>query len=61
MVSVSKKESDAYDRVLDAAAELAELIQNRGGMAIDEEALEALTIFVANNAPQVRRILRRCR
>ena len=60
MVSVSKKESDAYDRVLDAAAELSELIQGRG-FALNEDALEALTIFVANHAPQVRRILRRCR
>jgi dsDNA-binding SOS-regulon protein len=60
MAAVSKKESDAYDRVLDAAAELAKLIHARG-FAVDEEALEALTIFLANNAPRVRRILGRCR
>lgn len=60
MATVKKKDFDAYDRVLDAAAELAELIQS-GGFDVSEEALEALTIFLANNAPQVRRILSRCR
>jgi dsDNA-binding SOS-regulon protein len=60
MAAVSKTESDAYDRVLDAAAELAELIQSHG-FAVGEEALEALTIFLANNAPRVRRILTRRR
>jgi hypothetical protein len=60
MASVSKKEFNAYDRVLDAAAELADLIQS-GDFDLSEEALEALTIFLANSAPQVRRILSRCR
>lgn len=60
MAAVSKKEFDAYDRVLDAAAELAELIRS-GGLDVGEEALETLTIFLANNAPRVRRILSRCR
>ena len=60
MATVKKKEFDAYDRVLDAAAALAELIQS-GGFDVSEEVLEALTIFLANNAPQVRRILSRCR
>jgi dsDNA-binding SOS-regulon protein len=60
MPSVSKTDSDAYDRVLDAAGELAELIEAHG-FALEEEALEGLTIFLANNAPRVRRVLRRCR
>jgi hypothetical protein len=60
MAAVSKKEFDAYDRVLDAAAALAELIQS-GGFEVSEASLEALAIFLANNAPQVRRILSRCR
>ncbi len=56
MAPVSKTESDAYDKVLDAAAELAELIRSHG-FAVGEEALEAMTVFLANNAPRVRRIL----
>jgi dsDNA-binding SOS-regulon protein len=60
MAAVSKREFDAYDRVLDAAAELAELIRSEG-FDVGEEALETLTIFLANNAPQVRHILNRCR
>lgn len=60
MAAAAKREFDAYDRVLDAAAALAELIQS-GGFDVSEEALEALTILLANNAPQVRRILSRCR
>ncbi len=56
MPNISKKEADAYDKMIDAAAELADLIE-RSGMEIDEYALEELTIFLASNADEVRRIL----
>ena len=56
MSVVSKKEADAYDRMIDAAADLAELIES-GGILIDEEDLEELTIFLAKNGPAVITIL----
>jgi dsDNA-binding SOS-regulon protein len=52
-----KKDADAYDRLLDAAASLAEMIQ-AGGVALEEEALEELTIFLAEHGMIVSRILR---
>jgi dsDNA-binding SOS-regulon protein len=57
-MAVSKKEADAYDRILDAAAELAELIAH-SGIVIDEYDLEELTIYLANNALRMKDILRR--
>ena len=58
MASISKHEADAWDRVLDAAAELADLIQSRR-FAIAEDDLEDLTIFIAANSPMIRRMFRR--
>jgi dsDNA-binding SOS-regulon protein len=52
-----KKDADAYDRMLDAAARLAELIAS-GGVAIDEDDLEELSIFLAEHGLVVRRMLR---
>ena len=57
-MAVSKKEADAYDRILDAAAELAELIEH-SGIVIDEYDLEELTIYLANNALRMKDILSR--
>jgi len=57
-MAVSKKEADAYDRILDAAAELAELIEH-SGIVIDEYDLEELTIYLANNALRMKEILSR--
>lgn len=54
---ISKTEADAWDRVLDAAAELADLIES-SGMAIDELDLEELTLFLASNAAIVRDLFR---
>ncbi len=56
MPNISKKEADAYDKMIDAAAELSDLIEG-SGMEIEEYALEELTIFLASNADEVRRIL----
>jgi uncharacterized protein len=55
-MAVSQKEADAYDRIIDAAAELAELIE-RGGIAISEYDLEELTIYLAQNALRMKEIL----
>jgi dsDNA-binding SOS-regulon protein len=53
MVATSKKEADRWDRVLDAAANLADLIDS-SGIKIDEYDLEELTIFLAANGAVVR-------
>ena len=57
MAAVSKQEADAWDRVIDAADELADLIDS-SGIEIGELALEELTLFLAANSAEVRRILR---
>ena len=55
--AISKKEADAYDKMIDAAADLADLIE-RGKIEMDEYALEELTIFLASNAQEVKQILK---
>ena len=57
MAAISKKEADAWDRVLDAAAELADLIEH-STIEIDEYDLEELTIFLASHGVVVRNLLR---
>ena len=57
MSAISKNEADAYDRILDAAEELAALIASRG-VRIDEYDLEEFTIFLARNAIVLRGILK---
>lgn len=57
MAGITKRQADAYDRILEAAGALAELI-DQSGIAIDEEDLEELTIYLAQNAYEVRTILK---
>lgn len=57
MAAISKKEADAWDRVLDAAADLADLIET-STIAIDEYDLEELTIFLATRGFAVRNMLK---
>jgi dsDNA-binding SOS-regulon protein len=57
MAAISKKEADAWDRALDAAAELADLIES-SAIEIDEYDLEELTIFLASHGHAVRNMLR---
>ena len=54
---ISKTEADRYDKMLDAAADLADFIE-QSKTKIDEYTLEELTIFLATNALTVKRILR---
>ena len=56
MPPITKKEADAYDRMIDAAADLAYLIET-SEIEIDEYALEELTIFLASNAGELKKIL----
>jgi len=58
MSAISKQQANAYDRMIDAAADLADLLQEKGKIEMDEYALEELTIFLANNAGEVKRLLK---
>ena len=57
MQSIAKKEADAYDRMIDAAANLADLIEE-SGIEVDEYALEELTIYLASHAHELREMFR---
>lgn len=57
MHAIDKRQANAYDRMIDAAADIADLIEE-GGIEMDEYALEELTIFLANNAEALKKILR---
>ena len=56
MAVTSKQAADAYDRMIEAATELAGLIA-RSGVAIDEYDLEDLTIYLAQHSLQIIKIL----
>jgi dsDNA-binding SOS-regulon protein len=54
-----KKEADAYDKMLDAADNLAAFIRDAGlEIDLDGKTIEALSIFLAQNGPEVTRILK---
>jgi dsDNA-binding SOS-regulon protein len=55
---VSRAEANAYDRIIDAAAELFELIEG-AGIELNEMMLEELTIYLAKNAAKVREIVKK--
>lgn len=57
MRHVTKKEADAYDRVIDASNCIFELLE-KSGIGIDEDDLEVLSVFIADNAPAVMQILK---
>lgn len=52
-----KRQADAYDKILEAAAELADLIE-LSAIEIGEYDLEELTIYLARNAHRVKTILK---
>ena len=58
MSHVTKKEADAHDRVLDAANGISQLLLN-SGIRIDEDDLEVLSIFIADNSHAVMQILKK--
>jgi len=58
MSYVTKKEADAYDRVIDAANCISQLLV-KSGIDIDEDDLEVLSIFIADNAYAVMQILKK--
>jgi uncharacterized protein len=54
-----KKDADAYDKMLDAAENLAAYIK-AGELSLDlaDETIDALSVFLAKNGPEVTRILK---
>ena len=54
-----KKEAEAYDKMLDAAESLAAFIRD-GDLEIelDDPTIDALSVFLAKNGPEVVRILK---
>ncbi len=57
MTKAGNKEADAYDRLMDAALSLVQLIESMGG-DLDETDLEELSVFLASNAAVVIGMLR---
>jgi dsDNA-binding SOS-regulon protein len=57
IVGISKKEADAYDQLLDAAAAIADLLET-SGIRIAEDELEELCLFLARNAATLRLLLK---
>ena len=54
-----KKEADAYDKMLDAADNLAAMIKDAGlAIDLDPTTIDAVAVYLAQNGPQVSRILR---
>lgn len=54
-----KKEADAYDKMLDAAENLAEFIKKSDlQIDLDPKTVEEISICLAKNAPEVTNILR---
>jgi dsDNA-binding SOS-regulon protein len=56
MPATVKAIADAYDKIIDAAADLADLIED-SKIEMDEYVLEELTIFLASHALEVKKIL----
>jgi dsDNA-binding SOS-regulon protein len=57
MTFITKKEADAYDKMLDIAENLTVLI-GASGLGLPEETLENLSMYLAENRDQVGAILK---
>lgn len=54
-----KKEAEAYDKMLDAADNLAAFIKGGGlEISLDDATIDAVSVFLAQNGPEVTRILK---
>jgi dsDNA-binding SOS-regulon protein len=58
-VFTEKKDAEAYDKMLDAAEQLAEFIK-KGELecGLDDESINEISVFLAKNGPEVTRILK---
>ena len=57
-VYLTKKEADEHDKMLDIAFELAEYLALAPKVSLDEDVLEELCVYLAQNRGEVMRILR---
>ena len=58
-VFTEKKAAEAYDKMLDAADDLAVLIKTGGlDIGLEDAVIDALSVFLAKNGPAVTRILK---
>ena len=58
-VFTDKREAEAYDKMLDAAQDLAALIkQGELQIDIDNRTIEEISVYLAKNAPAVAKILK---
>lgn len=54
-----RKEAEAYDKMLDAAENLAAYIRGAGlEIDLDGKVIDAISVFLAKNGPEVSRILK---
>lgn len=59
LVFTDKREAVAYDKMLDAAQDLATFIKEQGpSMSVDSSVIDALSVFLAKNGPDVVKILK---
>ncbi|MDL2270126.1 YebG family protein [Desulfosarcina sp. OttesenSCG-928-A07] len=59
MIFLSKKDAEAYDKMLDAADSLASYIRDAGlDIDVDNDTITAISVFLAQNGPEVTRILK---
>ncbi len=58
-VFTEKKDAEAYDKMLDAAEQLAEFIK-KGDLecGLDDASINEISVFLAKNGPEVTRILK---
>ncbi|MAI38810.1 hypothetical protein GTQ48_07040 [Alteromonas genovensis] len=57
LVTTDKKEADQYDKMLDAADNLAQYIQAKG-IGLDDSALEELSILLSKNKDKISKIFK---
>ena len=57
LVTTDKKEADQYDKMLDAADNLAQYIQAKG-IGLDDNALEELSILLSKNKDKISKIFK---
>ena len=57
MTFTSKKEADAYDKMLDSADQLAEFL-SESSVALDDQQLEELGLYLASNKETVQSLFK---
>jgi uncharacterized protein len=58
-VFTDKREAEAYDKMLDAAENLADFIKNSDlDLNLDGQTIDAIAVFLAKNGPEVSRVLK---